>query len=405
MIRGVSVCARGVLGGALVLAAMTTLGYYLFWPLGSDAALARNGDAPGGDIPPVRYVLDPYPTLAGIAVDSKNNVVVMSDTNRKSLLIYDRASGDRSAAATEPLRFILGPEHKTQVGFVSGVALDPVSREVYMVNNDIEDNMVVFSYDAEGNAEPSRILRVPHGAWDVSLNRSRNEVAISIQNSDAVVIYRLQAEGLEAPVRYIRGPNTGLTDPHGIYFDAVDNEIVVANHGNTRDEPLVRWVAGRSVQGASGHFRAPSITVFSAMASGDAEPLRTIQGPGTQLDWPMGLDVDTEHNEIVVANNGGNSVLIFGRTDDGDVAPMRVIRGDLTGIVRPVGVAVDTKNDELWVANFGDHSAVVFDRTADGNVVPKRSIRNAPAGTPTCGFGNPMAVAYDSKRDEILVPN
>jgi hypothetical protein len=38
-------------------------------------------------------------------------------------------------------------------------------------------------------------------------------------------------------------------------------------------------------------------------------------------------------------------------------------------------------------------------------VPPKRVVRNAPEGAPTCGFGNPMAVAYDSKRQQILVPN
>jgi hypothetical protein len=70
-----------------------------------------------------------------------------------------------------------------------------------------------------------------------------------------------------------------------------------------------------------------------------------------------------------------------------------------------MGVVIDRKNNELWVANFGNHSAVVFDRAAVGNVAPKRIIRNAPAGTPTSGFGNPMAAAYDTKRQEILVPN
>ena len=49
--------------------------------------------------------------------------------------------------------------------------------------------------------------------------------------------------------------------------------------------------------------------------------------------------------------------------------------------------------------------ALVFAITASGNVAPKRILRNAPAGSPTVGFGNPGAVAYDSKRDEILVPN
>jgi len=84
---------------------------------------------------------------------------------------------------------------------------------------------------------------------------------------------------------------------------------------------------------------------------------------------------------------------------------VRIIRGARTGIVSPMGVAIDAKNDEIWVANYGDHTAAVFPRTATGNAAPKRIVRNAPAGTPTGGFGNPYAVAYDSKRDQLLVPN
>jgi hypothetical protein len=98
-------------------------------------------------------------------------------------------------------------------------------------------------------------------------------------------------------------------------------------------------------------------------------------------------------------------VRIFRRGDKGNVQPVRVVRGALTQIVGPVSVAIDVKNDELWVANYGDHTAVVFPRTASGNVRPKRVIRNAPKDTPTCGFTNASAAAYDSKRDEILVPN
>jgi DNA-binding beta-propeller fold protein YncE len=70
-----------------------------------------------------------------------------------------------------------------------------------------------------------------------------------------------------------------------------------------------------------------------------------------------------------------------------------------------MGVAIDSGNDEIWVSNFGDHTALVFDRNANGDVAPKRIIRSAPSGTPTPGFGNPQAVAYDSKRGQILVPN
>ena len=117
----------------------------------------------------------------------------------------------------------------------------------------------------------------------------------------------------------------------------------------------------------------------------------------------MGVAVDEVNNEIVVANNGDNSILVFPRTATGDVAPRRAIRGPLTGIKGPMGVAL--AKDEIYVANFGDHTALVFPRLAGGNVRPRRVIRNAPAGKETSGFGNPYSVAYDTKRREILVPN
>jgi 6-phosphogluconolactonase (cycloisomerase 2 family) len=106
-----------------------------------------------------------------------------------------------------------------------------------------------------------------------------------------------------------------------------------------------------------------------------------------------------------VANYGDSSIPVFRRGDAGNAQPIRILRGALTHIVGPVSVAIDTVNDELWVANYGDHTAAVFPRTASGNVRPKRMIRNAPKDTPTCGFTNASAAAYDPKREEILVPN
>jgi DNA-binding beta-propeller fold protein YncE len=119
----------------------------------------------------------------------------------------------------------------------------------------------------------------------------------------------------------------------------------------------------------------------------------------------MGITVDDEAKELAVANYGTDQILVFAKNASGDAAPLRVIGGSKTSIVGPVAVGIDRKNDEMWVANYGEHTAVVFDRTASGNVAPKRIIRNAPAGTPTSGFTNASAAAYDSKRDQLLVPN
>ena len=357
-------------------------------------------DVAGGDIVPVRSLADPYPSLHSVAVDPDNNRVLISDSNRGGLLIYDRTSGNGSSGVVEPITQVRGPA--TGMMFVAGVALDSRNHELFAVNNDIGDRMEVFPYDAEGNVKPKRILFVPHGSWGVALNRQREEIAITVEHANTVVVYRRDATLGDAPLRVLHGPKTGLGDPHGITFDERHNEISVANHGNwaplTRAESLEGEVKG-------GRFDLPSITTYSGEANKDEAPLRKIQGKRTNLNWPMGISLDPVHDEIAVASYGNDSILIFHRNDEGDIEPVRAIHGSRTVLAGPMGVSIDAKNEEIWVTNYREHTAAVFARTAQGNVAPKRIVRNALAGTPAVGFGNPGAVAYDSKRDEILVPN
>ena len=60
------------------------------------------------------------------------------------------------------------------------------------------------------------------------------------------------------------------------------------------------------------------------------------------------------------------------------------------------------RGDLLVVAGLG---ASAWDVTAAGDTVPLRVIRSAPFDEPVLGISNPGSVAYDSKREEILVPN
>ena len=381
----------------------------------SQLAIPKSSNVEGGDLPPVRMVVDPYPSFNGVALDTTNDLVMMSDTNRKSLLTYDRTAGSRtSKQAATARQQIMGPD--TGVGFAAGVAMDPVHRELFTVNNDVEDRLVVFDYDARGNVNPKRLLYVPHQSWGIAFAPKRDVMALSVQTPNMFVVFMRDAKKFDPPIRSVRGPKTGMADPHGIYFDETHNEIVVANHGNYRPAELITsytaYDARESRQertgnafdeSAGGRFVPSSVTVYDGDANGDVAPLRTIQGSAAQIDWPMGIAVDEINNEIIVANNGDNSVLVFPRTASGDVPPKRVIRGPLTGIKAPMGTAI--AKGEIWVANFGDHTALVFPRLAAGNVAPRRILRNAPAGKETSGFGNPYAVAYDTKRSEVLVPN
>src|SRR2546428_4291380 len=129
----------------------------------------------GGDIAPVRAVADPYPVFDGIALDPANNLVAISDENHHSLLVYDRASGGKSDAVTEPRRRIMGAA--TEMGFVAGVTMDPEHHEVYTVNNDSGDQVTVYSYESHGNTVPWRRLFMPHQMWGLWLALGRGEFA------------------------------------------------------------------------------------------------------------------------------------------------------------------------------------------------------------------------------------
>jgi len=157
--------------------------------------------------------------------------------------------------------------------------------------------------------------------------------------------------------------------------------------------------------GGGGYFDFPSITIHARGANGNAAPLRVIKGPRTQLNWPSHVALHEARGEVFVANDADDSVLVFKITDNGDVPPTRVIKGARTLIKNPTGVNVDAVNNELWVASMGNYTATVFPLTANGNVAPIRQIRGGPSGGTALMIGNPGAVGYDSKRQEILVPN
>lgn len=362
-------------------------------------------DVHGGDVMPARTVFDPYPTFDGVAVDPEFGRTFFTDSSLSSVLSYSSAAGGSSKEITEHETRVIGPA--TGIGFVAGMDVDPERREVYAVNND-GGGVVVFGYDQAGPVRPVRQLETPHQSWGVSISALRNEVAVSVQQLSGIVIYRRGAADMEPPLRSIRGYGTGLADPHGLDFDDSGKELVVANHGNwTELRPYSPYdpLSNDPPPYRPGRFEPPSIRVFEASASGDAKPLRSITGPRTGLNWPMGVEVDASRDEIIVANYGDSSVRFFRRSANGDVEPVRIIKGDRTQIVGPVDVTVDTKRDELWVANYADHTAVVFDRGASGNAAPKRIVRNAPEGTPALAFTNASAAAYDSKRDALIVPN
>jgi len=361
---------------------------------------------------PLRTIGDPYGNFSAVGVDPVRNEVILQDENLFRILVYNRLDNTPPGATmTEPKRFIGGEQ--TDLMLNCALYLDPKNGDIYSVNNDSIDSTVVFSRQAEGNVSPDRKLHTPHGSFGIAVDEENHELFLTVEHDSAVVVFHKMAQGEDSPIRLLQGDHTGLADPHGIAVDLEKDLIFVANHGSVHrvvedgenpsreNWPLDR---DRTVPG-SGKNLPPSITVYARTASGDVSPLRVIQGPKTQLNWPAGMAIDSERGELYVANDMANSVLVFSTSANGDAAPIRALKGPKTLIRYPNGVALDLVNDELWVANFGNHAATVYKRDATGDTPPLRVIRSGPLNTNLPSLGNPFPVAFDTKRREILVPN
>ena len=382
--------------------------------------LPRVGGLPSA-IEPLRVIQDPYPSFSSIAVDMIRDEVVVTDENLFQIMLYDRLENNPPRRVARPKRVISG--HQTKFAFQCGLYLDQPSGEIYAVNNDTYNTLPVFSREAQGDVPPDRELETPHGTFGIAVDEEHQELFLTVQHDSAVVVYHKTASGKEAPIRLLQGNNTRLADPHGIAVDSENDLIFVTNHGSVHqvspdagtwlqtDTYLaalkrVNWPLSRdfAVPG-SGQILSPSITVYERTASGDTAPLRVIEGASTRLNWPTGIALHPQRQELFVANDAEDTILVFKATASGNAAPIRVLQGSRTGLKSPTGLFLDTRNDELWVANFGGHTATVYPITAEGDRPPLRTLRSAPEGTPSLMIGNPGAVTYDTKREEILVPN
>ena len=398
-------------------------------------ALLQERDAPGGNAgrssdsaiqvdlsqrKPVRMIRDPYAAYSSVAVDPTNNEVVLTDENLFNILVYNRTDNTPPAAKmTEPKRVIGGL--KTKIEFQCGLYIDPQNGDIYAVNNDTVDTLVIFSRQAKGDVPPDREVETPHGTFGIAVDEEHHEILLTVQHDSAVVTYRKTAKGGESPIRLLQGDHTLLADPHGMALDAKNDVIFVTNHGSVhqvrpgdvpREGTMGRgfgksnWPLGwNDAVPGSGKNLPPSITVYLRNATGDTAPLRVIQGPKTQMNWPTGIAFDPRRNELFVANDMADSILVFDASASGDVRPIRVLKGHKSRIKNPTGVYIDAQHDELWVANFGNHSATVYKPTASGDTPPLRVIRSGPEDQPALSIGNPHPVGYDSKREHILVPN
>lgn len=200
-----------------------------------------------------------------------------------------------------------------------------------------------------------------------------DEMVVPVALAGAILTFRGGAQGAEAPIRVLQGPRTQMTRPDTVYVDTKNDELYAPSSDG-------------------------GLLVFPRTANGDVPPKRVLAGPKTKLSSPdlfgiYGIAVDPVRNLVAIANRyaelgdpGGplDGVLVFDRTASGDVEPRGIIRGKNTRITRLRQIEVDPERGHLFVSSRGDHEGEgilgVWNITDNGDVPPKFVISTAASG-------------------------
>jgi sugar lactone lactonase YvrE len=210
--------------------------------------------------------------------------------------------------------------------------------------------------------------------------------AIFVANSYNVAAFPTGSHGNVAPIAL----NTEMADPIGLARDKSGRIYVVNNGTNTvtvysanangNVEPVaviggsnsqlalptaIALDASENIYVVNGAANSQSINVYPALGTSagilNEAPIGRIAGSKTMLDYPTGIALDSKGN-IYVANASGGPVVpheiynvgritIYPPGSNGNVAPAAVISGKQTGLALPLGIALGSHGN-IYVANL-----------------------------------------------------
>jgi hypothetical protein len=178
---------------------------------------------------------------------------------------------------------------------------------------------------------------------------------------------------------------TGMSEPCGISYDPVNDEIAVANKGNH------------------------SVTFYDHISAGNLAPKHIIKRADldindlTGLDQPCGIYVKTDpldptQGEIFVTNLGNGTMTVYSRADvlsssDGNIPFLRSV----TGLNTPVGLYYDASNDEMGVIHTGTQAAMTFQPP----ITPSASNTDATLASLTTLNGDYNVVIYGVDNSDV----
>jgi hypothetical protein len=222
--------------------------------------------------------------------------------------------------------------------------------------------------------KPSRVIAGQNTMFtrtmhSISYDPVKDEIIVPQFYAQAVLVFRGNTNGNQAPVRIIHGPDTQLMNPDRLNIDPVHREVFVPESNSAQGDYIV---------------------VLPLDANGNAKPLRVLKGPDTQ--GVSAVAIDPVRNLLVAT--GGGKIRIFDRMANGTDKPKAVInhQAGLVEVYPPTGMIFAS------VGGRNGQYVGVWNITDSGDVAPRWKI-----GGPGGMLKDIRGVALDPKNKEVII--
>lgn len=321
---------------------------------------------------------------SGIAIDSINHRLFVSDTNNNRVLIFNLDASD---------------------GLTDFEADYVIGQQTFSLN-----------YANEGGEVGASTLNAPTA---VLYDSTYQRLYISDTGNNRVLIFNNQISQNDQSADLVLGQtnmtrnapsatSAGLASPEGIAVNTSNNMLAIADRDNNR---VMVWTTPPTSNGQAAN-RVLGQSGFTSGGFGTS---------ATALHTPRGVAYDTNSGYLYVADSDNNRVLLWTTSISGNnQAANRVIgQSSMTSATvsatssttfkKPSRVTVGKTNSVVYIADTGNNRALVYKNTIISNgqaadlVVGQPNMTSSTATTTQTGLSSPTAITLDSISGNIFI--
>ena len=234
------------------------------------------------------------------------------------------------------------------------LAYDSIHDEI-VVNSPLAQAVLFFRGAANGEEPPVRVIQGPHTLIQGTDYDGNDKMTFDEVPGPKVLVFSRESNGDVAPLRVLAGPDTqirGSVRGHPLVgVDPTNNLLIVGSTGGQG--------GGRDGDASEGGRGRGALVIFDRTASGNAKPLRVIQGPNTAFGGVGQIQTYPPKGWIIAGVLGGG-IGAWSIHDSGDAAPRWKIPVRQISGVAPSGVALDPVHKEVIVASGGRNVLLTF---------------------------------------------